>query len=69
MLAKPIWCKCKKHSWTRRQLYASWEKNRSIRCPIPDCEREIPMETVEALLIQVGMVTPDEESTGVESEG
>lgn len=69
MLTKPIWCKCKKHSWTRRQLYAAWEKNRGVRCPDPGCQREIPLETVETLLIELGMVTPDEISTDEAEEG
>jgi hypothetical protein len=69
MVAKPIWCKCKNHSWTRRQLYAAWEKDRPVRCPAPECQREIPVETVEALLIQLGMVTPDEESIDSDSGG
>jgi hypothetical protein len=63
MLTKPIWCKCKKHSWTRRQLYSAWEKDRDIRCPTPDCGREIPLETIEALLIQIGMITEDSTTT------
>ena len=69
MVAKPIWCKCKGHSWTRRQLYAAWEKDRSVRCPAPDCQREIPLETVSTLLIQLGLVTPDKESTDDVDEG
>lgn len=69
MVAKPIWCKCKNHSWTRRQLYAAWEKDRPVFCPAPDCQREIPVETVEALLIQLGMVIPDEDPTNPDSQG
>ena len=69
MVAKPIWCKCRGHSWTRRQLYYAWERHRSIRCPAPECEREISVETMEALLIQLGMVFPDKEASGLESEG
>jgi len=61
MLTKPIWCKCKKHSWTRRQLYAAWERGKDIRCPNPECDRSIPVETVEELLIEMGLV-PDEET-------
>lgn len=61
MLTKPIWCKCNKHSWTRRHLYAAWEKDRDLRCPNPDCQRSIPVETIEELLIQLGMVHPDDE--------
>jgi hypothetical protein len=64
MVAKPIWCKCKEHSWTRRQLYFAWERDRSVRCPAPTCQREIPLETIETLLIQLGMVTPDDEDEG-----
>ena len=67
MLRKPIWCKCKRHSWTRRQLYSAWEKGRDLRCPDPGCERTIPGETIEALLIQLGMVTED--STDETPEG
>ena len=33
-----------------------------MRCPAPDCQQTIPVETVEELLIQIGMVTPDEEA-------
>ncbi len=60
MVRKPIWCKCKKHSWTRRQLYAAWEKDRDIRCPDPGCHRMIPVETVETMLIDLGLVIPDD---------
>ena len=69
MLRQPIWCKCKKHSWTRRQLYAAWEKDRDIRCPDPACQREIPLETIETLLIGLGMVTPDEVSNEEVEDG
>jgi len=69
MVAKPIWCKCKNHSWTRRQLYAAWEKDRPVMCPAPDCQREIPVETVETLLIQLGMVIPDEDPTNPDFQG
>jgi hypothetical protein len=69
MLSKPIWCKCKKHSWTRRQLYAAWEKGRDIRCPSPGCERAIPVETIERLLIDLGMVTPDDTPPGIVGQG
>lgn len=61
MLSKPIWCKCNKHSWTRRQLYAAWEKGRDIRCPSPDCQLAIAVETIETLLIDLGMVIPDDD--------
>jgi len=66
MLSKPIWCKCKKHSWTRRQLYASWEKGRDVQCPDPGCQRVIPVETVEILLIDLGMVIPDDNPPGAD---
>ena len=68
-MAKPIWCKCGGHSWTRRQLYAAWEKDRNVVCPAPDCLREIPVETVEDLLIQVGLVFPDPEAPDAEHQG
>lgn len=61
MVARPIWCKCSGHSWTRRQLYAAWEQNQSVRCPDPDCEREIPLETIEQLLVQLKMISPPED--------
>ena len=64
MLSKPIWCKCNKHSWTRRQLYAAWERDRDIRCPDPDCQRVIPVETIEKLLVRLGMVIPDDAPPG-----
>lgn len=62
MVAKPIWCKCKQHSWTRRQLYAAWERDQSTRCPAPECQREIPLETIEQLLIQLKMISPSEDT-------
>jgi len=70
MLSKPVWCKrCNRHSWTRRQLYAAWESDRSIRCPVPDCQSEISLETIETLLIQIGMVTEDNPAIDESSEG
>jgi hypothetical protein len=69
MLRKPIWCKCKKHSWTRRQLYAAWEKGRDVMCPDPTCQRTIPVETVETLLVDLGMVFPDDNPPEVPGQG
>jgi len=69
MVAQPVWCKCGGHSWTRRQLYAAWEKNRSIHCPAPGCGREILSETVEEVLIREGIVVPDEEAISPEGDG
>jgi hypothetical protein len=70
MVAKPIWCKCMNHSWTRRQLYAAWERNQPTWCPAPDCQREIPLETIEQLLIQEGLLSKQEDTpTGTDSPG
>lgn len=61
VVAKPIWCKCSNHSWTKRQLYSAWERDQSIMCPDPDCQREIPLETIEELLINLRMISPADE--------
>jgi len=60
MVMKPVWCKCGRHSWTRRQLYAAWERDQGLRCPDPDCGRDVPLDTIEELLIRIGMVTEDD---------
>lgn len=62
MLTKPIWCDCRKHSWTRRQFYSAWERSRALRCPDPDCQRDITLESIEEHLIEQGLVN-DESST------
>jgi len=60
MIRKPIWCKCRRHSWTRRQLISAWEGGNSIRCPEPECTREIEVEAIEALLKKIGALDLDE---------
>ena len=69
MPTKPIWCKCGKHSWTRRQLYSAWERGKDIRCPDLDCDQTIPVETVETLLIDIGLVKPDDGAPEISGRG
>lgn len=61
MIKKPIWCKCRKHAWTRRTLLSAWESNKPVRCPEPKCNREITVDTVEELLKQIGVLDLGEE--------
>lgn len=58
-MRKLIWCKCEQHSWTRRQMRMAWENNNSLRCPESTCGREIPMETIEELLTNLGVLQLD----------
>ena len=59
-MQKPIWCKCRQHSWTRRQLYVAWVADRYLRCPEPTCGRDITLEAIESLLVDLGMVNLDD---------
>lgn len=56
-MLKPIWCKCKGHSWTRKQLYAAWENGVPVICPAPGCDRTITVDVIEQMLQKIGMVT------------
>lgn len=62
-MKQPIWCRCNKHSWTRRQLYNAWLADRSVRCPETECGREISIERIEELLVSFGMVKIDKTHT------
>ena len=68
MVLKPIWCKCEKTSWTRRQLYNAWVANREIRCPEPSCQREISLDDIEDLLVDLGMLNLDDDDDIEEME-
>jgi len=62
MIAKPVWCaKCKKHSWTRRQLLAAWERDKSLVCPEPSCAHEALPSTIEEALKREGILDLEEE--------
>lgn len=61
MIKKPIWCKCRKHSWTRRSLLWSWENNKPVSCPEPQCKREITVDAIEELLQQIGVLNLEDE--------
>lgn len=69
MIRKPIWCKCRKHSWTRRSLLSAWENNRPVRCPEPQCNREISVDDVEVLLQQIGVLNLEEDDEIEDVEG
>ena len=63
MVLKPIWCKCRKQSWTRRQLYSAWERGGALICNNPECQRVIPEHILKELLIKIGMISPDVRSS------
>lgn len=53
---KPIWCKCHKSSWTRRQLLAAWENAQPITCDEPTCGRQIDVAAIQQLLEGIGVL-------------
>ena len=55
-IRKPVWCTCKGHSWTRRQLLAAWENDRPVTCPEPACGREIAVDDIEDLLTKINIL-------------
>ena len=61
----PIWCQCKQHSWTRRQLRTAWEAERSLYCPNVECKREITLQEIYAVLVRAGILPEDE---GIEKD-
>ena len=66
MVHSPIWCKCKKQSWTRSYLRQCWEREVAARCTNTDCEREIEPDVIEELLQRIGVL--DIEITNEEGE-
>ena len=52
-MKKPIWCKCRKQLWQRTHLKAAVENNRTLRCPVPECQRELAPELIEELLLKL----------------
>ncbi len=55
-IRKPVWCTCKGHSWTRRQLLSAWENNRPVTCPEANCRREIAVDDIEILLKKINIL-------------
>ncbi len=60
MVHGPIWCKCKKQSWTRNQLKWAWEQENTVRCENGECGREIEPHVLEELLQRIGVLHLDE---------
>jgi len=59
MVLGPIWCKCKKHSWTRSALKWAWEQENTVRCSNTECGREIEPHVLEDLLQRIGVLHLD----------
>ena len=65
MIVKPVWCgNCKRHSWTRRQLLAAWERDKTLTCPEPDCGHQVLPGVVKAALQKEGILDLEEEDPG-----
>jgi len=68
MVRSPIWCQCKKHSWTRSHLRWAWEHEVTIRCSNTECEREIEPGRIEELLQEIGVLSLDEGESDAQAE-
>ncbi len=62
MITRPVWCgKCKRHSWTRRQLLSAWERNKTLTCPEPTCRHEVEPSVIESALKREGILDLEDE--------
>jgi len=59
----PVWCLCKRHSWTRKQLLSAWEAGRSLYCPDVACSREIVLESIRTILLRLKLIPEEEEES------
>ena len=68
MVRTPIWCRCKKHSWTRSEFRRAWENDMILRCSNDACEHEVGPERMQELLTEIGelLLEPKVESDGPE---
>lgn len=69
MVRSPIWCKCKRHSWTRSALKWAWEQEVTLKCSNTECAREIEPERIEELLTGIGELLLDDQDESDASEG
>lgn len=64
-MRKPVWCGgCKRHAWTRQQILSAWMSDIALRCPEPDCEREVSTEILEEALRREGMLNTEDDDDG-----
>lgn len=68
MVHGPIWCKCKKHSWTRNALKWAWEQENTVRCSNTECGREIEPHVLEELLQRIGVLSLEQGDSDVDPE-
>jgi hypothetical protein len=68
MVHGPIWCKCKKQSWTRSHLKWAWEQETTVRCSNTECGREIEPHVLEELLQRIGVLHLEQGGCDAETE-